>query len=104
MENGYWIKKAIRHPGAFRRYASHHHGLLPNGHLNPAFITKTIRHPPNARVHKQAVLAKTLKGFHRGAAVSHSSGHISGFAGVGSDRQPVTGTWNEAKRFYRHVR
>jgi hypothetical protein len=54
-----WIKTAIKHPGAFRKYCLRHG--FPG--VTAGCIAKGMK-SKNPTTHKQAVLAKTLKGFH----------------------------------------
>lgn len=60
-----WIKGAIKRPGAFTKYMRGRYGskaFTGRGTIKLAYIDKVIRDPNvSARVHKQAVLARTLK-------------------------------------------
>lgn len=59
--SNHWIQGAIHHPGAFRKYASEHGGILSNGLINPKFTQHIINTTMNPRLHKEAVLARTLR-------------------------------------------
>jgi len=53
----HWIAGAVSHPGAFTNYAKRKH----------ISVTKAIAvgsHSKNTRIRKEAVLARTLRGFH----------------------------------------
>ena len=61
----HWIQKAIKRPGAFRKFAAEHHGMDASGKIKPAFIQHIIDNPPTPRLKKQAVLAQNLRSFHK---------------------------------------
>lgn len=62
---GKWIKGAIKRPGAFRSYMKRRYGnaaFKADGTLKSSYVQKVISDPRvSSRVHKQAVLARTLK-------------------------------------------
>ena len=61
-KNGGWIKEAVgKNPGALHRSLG-----VPEGKKIPAKKLDKATHSDNPRVRRQANLAKTLKGFHKG--------------------------------------
>ncbi len=55
-----WISKAISKPGSLRKTLN-----VPKGQKIPEAKLEASEHSRNAKTRKRAVLAETLKGFHK---------------------------------------
>ncbi len=62
-----WIAGAVKHPGAFHKYAKANGGLDKDGNIKQEFIRACMK-SKNPKVRKMAQLAKTLAGMHKGGA------------------------------------
>lgn len=67
MSEKNWIEGAIRHPGAFHKYAAKNDGLDKEGNIKDEFISSCLK-SKSAKVRKMAQLAQTLSKMHRGGA------------------------------------
>lgn len=59
MAERFWIKKAIKHPGALHRELG-----VPEGQKIPKKKLNAAAHSENPTERRRAALAKTLSGFH----------------------------------------
>ena len=59
-DEGHWIQKAIRHPGALHKKLG-----VPEGHKIPEKKLMRAEHSANPKTRRQARLAETLKGLHK---------------------------------------